>query len=311
MPTQDVHGGVGEWVGSLPGLGAAAEVWRSLRSVEDRGLDDAIGLLSDDAVLCEPVLSWCRAGAGVSGDRITSAHRAVIMLGVPAVRAGVLAVSSVVAMGSVRPDDSPIDPDGFWTHAVSVACLCESIAEGAGLATDHGLAPLAGLLHDIGKLGLAWCDPDRFRGAIDEAESRRRSTAACLRDAFGVDHHTVGKQIIQRWGLEPTLRDAVWHSGQERRAIPASADAVLPALVTLAKARARALHLGWSGEFAVSEAPRKGWESVVPGATQRVIDRCERDVLDQVRQRGRAIGIGGNGRGAGLGSGDPVAWSVS
>lgn len=285
-------------------MGAVAEVWRGLRGVEDRALDDAIGLLSDDSMLRDPVLAWCRASAGVSGERITTVHRAVIMQGVPAVRAGVLAVSSVAALNSVEPESAPIDLDGFWTHAVTVASLCESFADQIGGPEGQGIAPLAGLLHDVGKLALAWSDPDQFRVAMVQAESRKRGSAACLRDAFGVDHHTAGKQIIEHWGLEPRLRDAVWHHGQSSGAIPESSDPVLPGLMGIAKARARSLHLGWSGEFGPVETPPGGWATLCPGLTKRTIEQAEQDLHETVRERGRAVGIG-------RGSGDPVAWSVS
>ncbi|MEM9372327.1 MAG: HDOD domain-containing protein [Planctomycetota bacterium] len=295
---------VSEWISTIPSLGLVADAWRGLRSVDDRGLDDAIGLLSDDAMLLEPVLGWCRATAGRSGERITTAHRAVIMVGVPAVRSGVLAISSVAALNSMLPEESPIDTDGFWTHAVTVATLCETLAHAAGMSDPDGSAALAGLLHDVGKLGLAWSDPEAFRAAMDEAESGMSGTAASLRSRFGTDHHTIGKQIVERWALGPTIRDAVWHHGQPSGAIPTSSNTALPALVSLAKTRARAMHLGWSGEFVPADRRAADAGVSAGGLSERAIKQAERDLHETVRQRGRAIGIG-------RGTGDPVAWSVS
>lgn len=294
--------GAGDAGRDLPALGVVAERWLSLRSVEDHDLDEAVGLLGHDAVLCEPVLGWCRARAGVSGPRVTSPHRAVIILGVPGVRSAVVGVSAIFALNGMRSGGSPVDLDGFWTHALGVSCLCAHL--GAGMeGVDPDEAALAGLLHDAGKLVLASQNPAGFTKAMEGGEQRGRQAAVALRECCGVDHHTVGKRLCEAWGLPAGVRDAVWMHGQSAGAVPASSARRVVALVTLAKAWARANHLGWSGEAGeVTDLPAL---CAAAGVSADELEEAMAPVLEGVRERGRALGLGG---GAGV---DPIAWSAA
>jgi signal transduction histidine kinase/HD-like signal output (HDOD) protein len=281
-----------------PGLGVAAQEWLRLRGLDDPALDRAVGLLSNDAVLCEPVLAWCRSLGGESGGRVTTVHRAVIMLGVPAVRAAVVAVSGAGALDALAARGG-IDREGFWTYACAVASFCESMGDRAGV--DAGQASLAGLFANAGLACLAAFDRARFARVIDECESTQKPVGVVLRRAFGVDQHTVGKRLMERWGLPSSVRDGVWHRGQSPDGLPASADRSMAGLVTLGCAWARADHLGWAGEFGpLGDVARAG---AAMGFAEDEVAACGRRVLDAVRARARALGVGG--------SGDPLAWSAS
>ncbi len=286
---------------SLPPLGPVAQRWLALRSVEDPGMDEALALLGNDAVLLEPVLAWCRARAGASVDRITSPHRALILLGLPTVRAGVVAVSAIITLNAGQDARAGIDLDGFWTHALGVSAMCERLA--AGVGSDPDDAALAGLLHDCGKLVIASDAPGAFAQAMEQGEQRARPVSQLFREIVGIDHHTAGKRLMECWGLPASVRDAVWLHDQPSDAMPASSDRTLATLVSLSKQWARANHIGWCGEY--GPVADIGLIGECIGVDAGVLDGAMGLVLDTVRERGRALGLGER---AGV---DPLAWSAA
>lgn len=302
MRTGDDRPGKKDDTGAIPSLGPVARRWLALRSVEDAQLDEALVLLGNDAVLSEPVLAWCRGRAGVSADRVTSPHRAVIIAGLPAVRTAVVAASAFLTLNSEHDGGRAVEPEGFWTHALAVSACCEHLARIAG-GIDPDAAALAGLLHDAGKLLLAGDMPGAFEQAMETAEQRGRPVAIALREHFGIDHHTAGKRLAEAWGLPAAVRDAVWLHDQPAEAMPASADRPMACLVSLAKAWARTNHLGWAGEF--GPTPALGPLCRGLGIDTAALESAVAPVLDTVRERSRALGLG---EGGGV---DPIAWSAA
>lgn len=288
--------------GTFPALGPVARRWLALRSVEDTDLDEALLLLGNDAVLCEPVLAWCRGRAGVSADRVTSPHRAVIIAGLPAVRTAVVAASAFLTLNSEHDAGRVVEPEGFWTHALAVSAFCEHLAGIAG-GMDADAAALAGLLHDAGKLLLAGDMPGAFAQALETSEQRARPVGIALRETVGIDHHTAGKRLAEAWGLPAPVRDAIWLHNQPAEAMPASADRRMAGLVSLAKAWARTNHLGWAGESGA--IPSCGPLCRALGIEPESLEAAVGPVLNTVRERSRALGLG---EGGGV---DPIAWSAA
>lgn len=323
------HDEGGPAAGALPALGAVARRWLALRSVEDPGLDDALSTLESDPVLAGPVLAWCRVRSGVSAARVTTAHRALVLLGLPAVRGAVVGVSSIVTLTPREGGRSVVDLEGFWTHALGVSAMCEHLAQSVdGIDPDN--AALAGLLHDTGKLTLAHDMPGPFEQAVETSERTGRGLAFSLRDTVGMDHHTAGKRLAEAWKLPGSVRDAVWLHNQPPEAMPASADRRMAGLVSLAKAWAQRTRLGWTGEPDTARA-RGGTQDLRPlcaaiGVDLAGLEACIGPVLTEVRARAVAIGLGQGGARMGVerrrngdaghddGSteaGDPIAWSAA
>jgi signal transduction histidine kinase/HD-like signal output (HDOD) protein len=317
-------------IGPLPALGAVARRWLALHSVEDPGLDDALSVLESDPVLAGPVLAWCRVRAGVSAPRVTTGHRALVLLGLPAVRGAVVGVSSIVTLTPRDGTPSAVDLEGFWTHALGVSAMCEHLANTVdGIDPDN--AALAGLLHDAGKLALAHDMPAPFEQAVAMNERLGRGLGFCLRDTIGMDHHTAGKRLAEAWKLPAAVRDALWLHNQPLAAMPASADRRMAGLVSLAKAWAQRTRLGWSGE---SDAGGRGGGPddlrplcVAVGVDPLRLEACVGPVLAEVRARASAIGLSKGGARLGTerrrnGDGvsdnepgplavDPIAWSAA
>ena len=91
-------------------------------------------------------------------------------------------------------------------HAQAVARAADRLAH--TLEPDHADELLAAaLLHDVGKLVLARADPDYSMRT--DADSTPEQRLRRERQAFGLDHASVGGLLLERWGLPATLIDAV------------------------------------------------------------------------------------------------------
>jgi putative nucleotidyltransferase with HDIG domain len=108
---------------------------------------------------------------------------------------------------------------GFRAHALSVRNLAERIAGGTGHDQMDELIAAA-LLHDVGKLALAWARPS-YGTVVPDAASPEARLAAEGR-ALGVDHTQAGGDLARVWGLPDRLCAAIaghHHPGAEGAAL--------------------------------------------------------------------------------------------
>ncbi len=115
----------------------------------------------------------------------------------------------------------------FWEHAKSVAACAQHLAAECGY--DRGIAFVAGMLHDVGRLVTR-----RYPLAARVEEDSLRAAgfpltyAECL--IYGVDHATLGSLLLRRWNLPSEIADAV-----EFHHRPENTKSVLAGILTLAE----------------------------------------------------------------------------
>lgn len=253
---------------ALPTLSPVAARLLTLGSADSVEISEIVKLLESDPALSARIIGLCRRSDRGLAESISTVRRAVVMLGIEAVRASVLSVSVYEMMStaspkgqspaeaSAAPEQSSFNKRGFWKHMVAVACAAQLLAQGApALRIIPEEAFAAGLLHDLGKLALQLVLPQAYERVIALAETRQSDAASAERTVLGLDHHTAGKRLAEQWGLPGALRDAMWFHGQPAASVPELPHRTLIQLVTAAKAICRRLHLGWSGEFSVPAAP--------------------------------------------------------
>jgi putative nucleotidyltransferase with HDIG domain len=81
----------------------------------------------------------------------------------------------------------------------------------AGDKTIRGLAMVAGLLHDVGKLVLAEATPEHFARAIAGAKKENRPLFEIEEELTGVSHAEVGAYLLSMWGIPYLIVEAVAH----------------------------------------------------------------------------------------------------
>jgi HD-like signal output (HDOD) protein len=86
-----------------------------------------------------------------------------------------------------------------WEHTVATAVLAEEIAICCGLFLESAYS--AGIMHDIGRLGLVVAYPAQYEQTLRYAAGHCIDLLDHEREVFGMDHAEAGRLLTERWKL--------------------------------------------------------------------------------------------------------------
>jgi len=183
---------------------------------------------------------------GFSGQ-IRSVHHATLTLGFDFVKALALTVGLRAYVKSAMK--LPI-LRRCWTHSLACAVVSQEIAAACFQKGDE--AYTAGLLHDIGRLGLLAAYPVEYANLLNVAVEYSFDILHCERELFDIDHCQAGAWLAEQWKLPPEVGAIVAHHHDTPAAIESTQKRDLTTVVQLGCRMADAL------DFGVVEA-RQGW----------------------------------------------------
>jgi putative nucleotidyltransferase with HDIG domain len=160
-----------------------------------------VSLVEKDVAITTSVLRL--ANSGLYGRRRTvgSVRSAFRILGAENFSQAVIRASMKQYVGSARPE---ADLNRCWAHSVACSEIAKILATGLNFPPDIALA--AGLLHDIGRFGLAIAAPAKHNallnggGYLDIIEAER--------EIFGIDHTEAGRLLAEQFNLPDEIRIA-------------------------------------------------------------------------------------------------------
>lgn len=295
-----------ERLDALPTLSPIAVRLLSVVSSDDAQIDEVVRLIESDPALTVRILGLVRRASHGLGDRIATVRHATTMLGLEAVQSAVLGISvyelfhnageeqdralaSGKALGGLA-DAPALDRVRLWTHLLGTACAAESLARHnprAGVKPAEAF--VAGLLHDVGKLALDLCLPASYARVVALAERRRCASAEAERSVIGLDHHTVGKRLAERWGLPAMLRDVIWLHSRPLASLPPESPRAMLGIVAAARAMCRELHVGNAYDFGRSCPPARACEEA--GLDAGAVPRVQADLHEELAARAAALGL--------------------
>jgi len=163
-------------------------------------------------------------------------------------RLGIREISRLIIGGIVgRWASTPVEgygwePGDLCTHSFTVAIAADVIARERGDANLMKSAYTAGLLHDIGKLGMAFACGQHFDLVRKRQEESDLSWRELEREVFGFDHAEVGAALLRRWNFPSSLVQVVEYYPRPRAVT--GPDRALVLLVHAAKTLAINIGLG-------------------------------------------------------------------
>lgn len=154
-------------------------------------------IVSHDPALVTRILKVVNSAFYGLPGQIASVERAIVMLGLNAVKNIAVAASLGQLFRGVTLCEGYTAKD-LWTHCVSVAVVARELAKQMKTPIADE-AFLAGMIHDLGILVSLQTNPEQLRETCELARKTGRNLCEIEREMTGVDHQMLGMALAEQW----------------------------------------------------------------------------------------------------------------
>jgi putative nucleotidyltransferase with HDIG domain len=206
MPTAEIEParvGKQPWaLQDLPPYRPVAKKLMRLTAREDVPLPRVQEVLRTDAVFSAEVLRLANSPLISARGEITSILHAVAMLGLERIKslATTLVLRTFVTTGTLTDALR-----GCWRHNLATAIICDRVAR--FVHVDREIGYTAGLLHDVGRLGLLRTGSNEYEGILSREGVSDLELLQFERSVFDIDHCEAGLWILEQWEFPRSLCD--------------------------------------------------------------------------------------------------------
>lgn len=194
----------------LPPFPAIAHRILSLVSRQDVNIHELGNLVRMDPSFSAELLRVANSALFSVRREVTSLAHAIVMVGTDRVKtmATLVAVNRMVRasvrIGALRK---------VWIHSLVTAIIAEEAARLARLEREN--AYTAGLLHNLGTLGLMSAYPDEYSRMLEVSDDFGFDLLETERALFEIDHCAAGAYLAQDWDYPEELAAAIaTHHGE-------------------------------------------------------------------------------------------------
>lgn len=162
---------------------------------------DLVALISSDPAFSAQLLQVANSPLFGFRSQIDSVQSALLVLGLRRVRALTMTVATANHMkAALRIEEL----SRCWRHMLACALITEELARSCSVFEDR--AYTAGLLHDVGRLGLLLAYPAEYAEMLRKADRNALDLLDCERESLGLDHCEAGRALATEWNLPPDFQ---------------------------------------------------------------------------------------------------------
>ncbi len=191
---------------SLPEITA-----RIVEVVEDprATASDMHDIVKNDPALASKILKVVNSAFYGLPAQVASLDRAILMLGLSAVKNIALAASlaRLFKPGALSEQFTARD---LWRHCVAVG-VCGRQLTKASTGIQDGEAFVAGLVHDLGLLVEYQLFPDKLKEVINRSHADEKTFCELEMAVIEADHQAFGAALAAKWKFPPALRSVISH----------------------------------------------------------------------------------------------------
>jgi HD-like signal output (HDOD) protein len=269
---------------SLPSLGSINKALQGLLLTEQRYTAQIAEIIRRDPSLTSRLLRLVNSVYFGLTTPVNSIEEAVFYLGVRQIRQLAM-VTPVIEDFQRLTRQCKFPWREFWQHCIGTALLTRevtAIVPGPSEDSDY----VAGLVHDIGKIVMAWTFPDHFTEIHRQALAGERAVSEIEEEVLGLNHSELGALYLERHRLpELMISAARYHHCPEK----ATQFRHTIAAVQLSDLLLRSSKIGCSGDYV--EITRDDcykspvWQVLLastPEAEQAIVKASLSHTLDQI-----------------------------
>lgn len=239
-------------INACPKLASLQTINRALRQLmsSEQSLNSQIAeIIRRDPSLSARLLRMVNSVYFGNSTRISNIEEAVFFLGLRQIRELSTATPVIEEMQQLhpgKPGGAPLPWTELWRHSIGTAALTREILLSTSVAVDDDTDYLAGLLHNVGRVVMAYAFPDENRRIMDTTAADPTAVCALEKEIIGWDHARIGAHYLTRHQLSEEITFAVLYHNEPDRA---PRHRLFAAAVQVADHLVR--HAGISGGFEV------------------------------------------------------------
>jgi HD-like signal output (HDOD) protein len=189
---------------------------RIVQVVEDpkSTAQDMHDIVKHDPALAAKILKVVNSAFYGLPSQISSLDRAIVLLGLSAVKNIALAasLSRLFRPGAISERFAARD---LWTHCISVGVCARLLTQGNMGQVEEAF--VAGLVHDMGLLVEYQLFPQKLREIAERCDAQPQDFLAVEREVIGADHQAFGSALAAKWKFPAALRCVIgYHHNPEK-----------------------------------------------------------------------------------------------
>lgn len=189
-------------LGALPPFPAVALRLLEALADEDISIRQVVELVNSDPAFAAELLRVANSPLYGFSHQVLSVQHATVTLGLEFVKA----LSMTVAMRAYLKTAMRLPTlRRCWRHSLVCAILAEEVASGCRRRGDA--AYTAGLLHDVGRIGLLASWPAEYSNLLGVSAEHSFDVLDCERELFDTDHCEAGSWMAREWKLPEHLAE--------------------------------------------------------------------------------------------------------
>ena len=175
-------------------------------------------IVKNDPALAAKILKVVNSAFYGLPAQIASLDRAIVMLGLSAVKNIALAASLARLFRPGTLGDRFTARD-LWRHCIAVG-VCGRMLTKVAIGIQNDEAFVAGLVHDMGLLLEYQLFPDQLRVVVDRCTGAPGKYCATETEVIGADHQQFGSALAAKWKFPPMLRCVIGYHHNPRALKP-------------------------------------------------------------------------------------------
>src|SRR6266496_3037455 len=191
---------------SLPSLGSINKALQELLLAEQRYSAQISEVIRRDPSLTSRLLRLVNSVYYGLTTPVSNIEEAVFYLGVRQIRQLTM-VTPIIEDFQRLTRQCAFPWREFWQHSIGTAILAHEIISSVQAPQDESVY-VAGLIHDVGKIAMAWSFPDHFAAIHRQARLAERDLREIEIEILGIDHADLGAHFLERQRLPEPLASA-------------------------------------------------------------------------------------------------------
>ena len=144
--------------------------------------------------------------------KVSNIEEAIFYLGLRQIRELSMATPVLEELERISPSGAHLPWRELWKHSIGCAIMSREILGSTSLLLDDDTDYIVGLLHHVGKVGMALAFPAETAIITNAIYQTTEEVVERERELIGWDHAQIGAAYLERHRLAPEIVSAVrWH----------------------------------------------------------------------------------------------------